>query len=118
VDFEKILKLLIADFNKEEIRYALIGGFGMGLLGVARATIDLDFLIAREDIPKIDIVMKKYGYRRVFHSENVSQYNSDIGVFGSIDFLHAFRVHSLNMLDRAQEKNAFGGKLTVKSPLS
>ena len=53
MDFEKILKLLIADFNKKEIRYALIGGFGMGLLGVARATMDLDFLVAGKDIPKI-----------------------------------------------------------------
>lgn len=114
MDFEKTLKLLIADFNKEGVRYALIGGFGLGVHGVARTTIDLDFLIAREDIHRIERIMKKYDYRSVFISENVSQYVSDVKTFGRVDFLHAFRSHSLKMLERATNRTVFGGGLSVK----
>ena len=44
----------------------------MGLWGVARATSDLDFLVDREDLEKVDAVMKKLGYECRFRSENVT----------------------------------------------
>ena len=59
MDFKAVLSLIIKRFSKEQVRYALMGGFALGALGVPRATIDLDFLVYRDDLPKIDSIMKK-----------------------------------------------------------
>lgn len=114
MDFGKVFELLIGDFKKENIRYALIGGFAMGALGIVRATMDLDFLIHFQDLPKLETIMRKYNYNRVFKTENVSQYVSDVKIFGEVDFLHSFRKISLSMLTRAKEIPVFDGKFRVR----
>jgi len=115
VDFELVLKTLVAEFDRLQIRYAAIGGFALGVLGAPRATMDLDFLVHRNDLAKLDEVLTTLRYRRVFHTENVSQYRHDDGVWGSVDFIHAFRKISLAMLQRAKSYPAFGGKQNVKA---
>lgn len=114
MDFKKVMSLLIDNFQKENIHYALIGGFALGLLGIPRATVDLDFLVHRDDLSKIDKIMKINGYECVFKSENVSQYISPLRVFGEIDFLHAFREIAISMLERAKELDIFEGSLKIK----
>lgn len=110
MEFEFVLRKLLEEFRKEKIRYALIGGFAMGVLGLPRATFDLDFLILRDDLEKLDRVLKNLGYTLQFRTENVSQYRSDDPRMGSLDFLHAFRKISVNMLARAMEKKLPRGK--------
>ena len=48
------------------------GGFAMGILGVPRNTIDIDFLVSSEEINKIEHLMLSLGYKKVFSSENAS----------------------------------------------
>lgn len=114
MDFEKVLKLLMKDFEKENINYALVGGFAMGALGIMKTTMDLDFLVEYSDLPKIGELMKKYSYKRVYNTENVSQYVSDIKIFGELDFLHAFREISISMLKRSKEISVFEKKLKIR----
>lgn len=114
MDFKKILPLIIDEFEKKEVNYALMGGFAMGILGVMRATVDLDFLILVEDMTKVNKILEKYEYKKIYKSENVSQYVSDLKPFGEIDFLHAFRKISRSMLKRAQEHSVFKGEFKVK----
>ena len=114
MDFEKVFQIVVNDFNEEDVAYALIGGFAVGVWGIMRTTTDLDFIILLKDSPKIEKIMKKHSYRCVYKTENVSQYVSDMKIFGEIDFLHAFRKTSLSMLKRAKELPVFGGKFKVK----
>lgn len=114
MDFKTVLDVMLKNFQKGNIRYGLIGGFALGALGIPRATIDLDFLVHREDLAKIDMIMKHNGYECVYKSENVSQYVSAIKIFGEVDFLHAFREISLKMLERACELEIFDGALKIK----
>ncbi len=114
MDFKLVLERLIAAFNEQGIRYALMGGFAMGLWGAGRTTVDIDFLIARDDMQKVDAIMGQLGYECKYRSENVSQYISPLKVFGEVDFLHAFREASLQMLQRAEEKEVFGS-IKIKS---
>ncbi|MFA5161513.1 MAG: hypothetical protein WC421_04630 [Elusimicrobiales bacterium] len=109
MEFEPALKALISRFEEHEVSYALIGGFGMGALGIARATIDLDFLILKSDMPSAHLIMLDLGYRRVYFSGNVSQYQSDFKVFGSVDIIHAARPVSMQMLKDAVSLKIFGG---------
>jgi hypothetical protein len=115
VDFELVLKRLLAEFDGDRIRYAVIGGFALGVLGVPRQTLDLDFLVHRDDLTKLDARLSNLGYKRVFHSENVSQYHHDEGAWGSLDFVHAFRQISLAMLQRAKSYPVFGGTQNVRA---
>jgi hypothetical protein len=46
MDFGAVLKAVAEEFTRAEIAYALIGGFAMAVLGVPRATGDLDRLLA------------------------------------------------------------------------
>jgi predicted nucleotidyltransferase len=115
VDFEIALKKLTEEFDRLQIRYAAIGGFALGVLGVPRATMDLDFLVHRDNLSKLHDSLTALGYERVFHTGNVSQYRHDDAAWGSVDFIHAFRKVSLSMLERAKSYPAFGGKQRVRA---
>ena len=115
MDFELVLTTMISEFSRLEIRCAAIGGFALGVLGVPRQTLDLDFLVHRDDLQKLDRSLTALGYSRVFQSENVSQYRHSETAWGSVDFIHAFREISLAMLDRAKDYPAFGGKQTLRT---
>jgi hypothetical protein len=114
MDFEKVLPLIIDEFKKEKVRYALIGGFSMGTIGIMRSTMDLDFLVDAKDLAKIEKIMKKYSYNRVYKTADVSQYVAEAKIFGEIDFLHAFREISLSMLKRAKIIEVFQGACRLK----
>jgi len=55
-----VLAALVEGFRSEGVEYALIGGFALGLWGVQRATVDLDFLIHRDRLPAVDRLIESY----------------------------------------------------------
>lgn len=111
--FKLVLEKLLTAFKEQDISYALMGGMALGVWGVPRGTVDIDFLVSRDDIGKVDGIMKALGYECKYRSDNVSQYVSPLKTFGEVDFLHAFRTHSLSMLKRAVEMEIFEA-LTIK----
>jgi len=115
VDFELVLRTLISEFSRLKIRCAAVGGFALGVLGAPRQTLDLDFLVHRDDLEKLDAALKALGYDRAFRSENVSQYRHPDTAWGSVDFIHAFRKVSLAMLDRAKDYPALGGTQSLRT---
>ena len=115
MDFRLVLERLLSGFQEKDIRYALTGGFALGLWGGSRSTVDLDFLVHREDMDKVHMLMTGMGYELHHHTENVSQYVSPLARFGGIDFIHAFREASTEMLKRAVEKEIFSGSMKVRT---
>jgi len=115
VNFERVLKTLLTEFRRHKIRYAVIGGFALGVLGYPRATMDLDFLVHRDDLDKLHQRLTVLGYKRLIQTENVSHYQHPAEAWGGVDFLHAFRKVSLAMLDRAKSYKIFGGKQTIRA---
>jgi hypothetical protein len=112
MDFSKVIEHVCGRLDAAGIRYALIGGFAMALRGVQRATMDIDFILMLEDMEKADGILSACGYRREFHSENVSHYQAPDKEWGRIDILHAFRKPTLGMLQRA-ERVAVDAALTL-----
>jgi predicted nucleotidyltransferase len=102
MNFDQVIRQVVGALDAHGVRYALIGGFAMALRGVQRATMDLDFILMLEDLGKADEIITGCGYRRVFHSANVSHYVSPAEDWGRIDILHAFRGPTLGMLNRAE----------------
>ena len=117
MDFEKVFKFLLENFKKHNIRYALMGGFALHASGVSRATQDIDILIDKSDMPKIKKLLLSLGYDLIHESEDVSNFKGALKELGQIDFLHAHRQYTKNMLQRAREygilKDAFKVKVLV-----
>jgi len=114
MDFERVLKALLDELQRQRVRYGAIGGFALVALGVPRMTLDVDFLVHRDDLTMFDQSLQQLGYRRVAMTENVSHYRHADRAWGSIDVLHAFRPHSLAMLERAAEHPLFGATQHLK----
>ena len=114
MDFKFVMQQLASSFEEQGIDYALMGGFALGIWGVQRATIDMDFLILLDDMECAHTILTSLGYELHHKSQNVSQYISPLKTFGEIDFLHAFRAVSKSMLQRAQKKEVFGAELIIK----
>jgi uncharacterized protein (DUF1330 family) len=115
VEFELVLRKLLEGFEEHGIRYAAIGGYAMGLLGAERLTQDLDFLVQNEDSEKLYQLMSSLGYKRIFDSKNVSQYQGDIFiVWGYVDFLKAFRPIARKMLEESLKKQILGGEWEIR----
>lgn len=101
MDFDLVANTVLKEFEARQIRYAAIGGFALGFLGVTRSTIDMDFLLLLEDASSAEEVLARYNYKTIYKTENVGQFSNDDLRYGTIDFLYAFREISLNMLTRA-----------------
>jgi len=114
LDFRTVTKKLLSAFTEQNVAYGLIGGYAVGLWGVPRGTVDMDFLVRRDDMPKVHSIMASLGYEVRFASENVTQFMSSSATFGEIDYLHAFREASLGMLERTVEKTLFQDGVSIK----
>lgn len=114
MDLKKALALIVAEFEKNDVKYAIIGGFAIGALGIPRSTIDLDFLVPSDALHRVEAIMLAMGYKKVFCSENASQYVSPSAEMGEVDFLHAFRPISIKMLTEAETVTVFGKEARVK----
>lgn len=76
MDFKQVIDEVFARLDREEIRYALIGGFAMAMRGVQRATVGPDILLLRQDLERADEIMLARGYQLAFRSDNVSHYRA------------------------------------------
>ncbi len=59
--YEEILRA----FQKQKVKYVLVGGIAVNLLGLMRSTADLDILVEMSDdnLKKIVKILKRRGYR-------------------------------------------------------
>ena len=114
MDFKLVFEKLLKRFHEHNVRYALIGGFALGAQGVVRATVDIDFLVHRDDMASVHKIMHQLGYECRYQTENVSQYASPLKVLGEVDFLHAFREIAVGMIKRAEEKRIFNEELAIR----
>ncbi|MBI4430252.1 MAG: hypothetical protein HY587_00885 [Candidatus Omnitrophica bacterium] len=60
-----IYEEIFRDFQKEKVKYMLVGGIAVNLHGLVRNTSDLDILVKMSDknLHKIVSILKKHGYR-------------------------------------------------------
>ncbi len=114
-DIEKVIGLLVPEFKKEEIDFAVIGGLALILAGAERMTQDVDFMVLLVNSEKLDGIMKKFGYTPLQRTENVANY-SGLGPLGQVDFLFAHRKYGLRMLEKAVPQILFGQNVRVARP--
>lgn len=56
---------ILSEFQKQKVRYTIVGGLAVNLLGSLRSTADLDILVEMSDsnLAKIVTILTKSGYR-------------------------------------------------------
>ncbi len=59
LEFDRIVR----GFARAKVRYAVAGGFAVGLHGYVRATQDMDFLVHDDDLPKAEATLTRLKYR-------------------------------------------------------
>jgi hypothetical protein len=88
MQFEKVLKTFTEFFEREGIRYALIGGMAMQAWGRSRLTKDVDFAVDIEAQPRVVAFAESLGYETLYVSAAYSNHvSSDTGL-GRIDFMY------------------------------
>jgi predicted nucleotidyltransferase len=88
MDFQFALNQILSELDKNQIEYGLIGGFALGILGVNRATSDIDILIKNSEKEIVRELMGKLNYDSIFTSNSFSLFQSPLKLLGEIDFLH------------------------------
>jgi hypothetical protein len=103
MDFNAVFTLLIGDFQREEIDFAIIGAFALHAAGCMRATNDIDFLVAKEDMPKVKRMMLSYGYELLHESQDVSNFLGKMAELGKVDFFEVSSGHGGHRIDNKSQ---------------
>jgi len=114
MNFDAVFQLLLGNFKRYNIRFALIGGFALHVAGYSRMTEDIDFLVLKEDMPKVKRIMTSFGYDLLHESEDVANFLGRMKELGKVDFLCAHRQYAKKMLERAQEHGILNSRFKVK----
>ena len=114
MNFESVLGMLLDKFHEHNINFALIGGFALYAAGHQRTTEDIDFLVTREDMPKVKALLMSFGYELIHENQDVSNFVGKMKELGRVDFLHAHRSYAKKMLERAEERVILTPDLKVK----
>ena len=113
MDFKHTFEIITHSFEKENLKYAIIGGFALEAAGVTRATMDIDLLVLANDKNIIKPIMISNGYDLVFESKEVITFIGSNDSLGRVDFLLAHRKYTLAMLERAQKRSVLQGRTEI-----
>ncbi len=112
VNFQGIFYDLVGIFEQSEVQPLLIGGFAVNHYGFTRATLDIDFLLAVDDLAALKGKMIAAGYTNFSLHDNVAFFQRP-GSGIRIDFVQTDRETMRAMLDRALPAKIFKNGITV-----
>lgn len=115
MNIKAAFQFIIEEFSKNNIRFALIGGYALEHAGVVRATMDIDLLVLADNKNVLKQVMQSKGYDILHESEDVINYIGPENL-GRIDVLLAHRKYTLAMLNRASQTTVLNHTMHVVTP--
>jgi hypothetical protein len=83
----RLLDVVSRELNERQISYSLIGALALGIYGFPRFTADIDILTENNYSDILSDLMKKLGYTCFQKTKSFAQFDSELGVFGKIDFM-------------------------------
>jgi hypothetical protein len=101
-DFEVALDVFARELPAAGIGYLLVGGHAVNHYGLTRATQDLDFMIAAEDVEPVRRIMTNAGFTNVSEHEVVLFFNRP-GSSLRIDFLRVDSETMRKLIEQAEE---------------
>ena len=97
-----LVRKVLAALEREGVRYAVVGAVAINLLGLARATEDLDFFIEpdRENIERLKVAL-----RSVFRDPSIEEISADdlLGDYPAVQYIPPEGAFHLDILTRLGE---------------
>jgi len=109
---------LISVLSKEKgITCVLIGGFAVNNYNYARQTMDVDFIITKEDFDKIFTLLINQGYEQEYKNEVFIQLKNSKQQFMDLDFMFVDR-DTLSMIIEDSKKTTISGQKFIVPSLN
>jgi hypothetical protein len=88
VDFRRVLDTLVGFFERERLRFAVVGAFGVAAYGRARATADLDVATDAQARGRLVNFLEALGYETLHVSEGYSNHLHRDPALGRVDVIY------------------------------
>jgi hypothetical protein len=88
MQFDEVLRTFSAFFEREGVRYALIGGLAMQAWGRSRMTKDVDIAVDRSSQQRVVAFAETLGYESLYVSESYSNHVHPNNRLGRVDFMY------------------------------
>ncbi len=88
MNFRRALKILLGFFQKNNIRFAIIGAFGLSAYGFSRMTRDLDFVVDKASQSLVVSFLESLGYETLYASTGYSNHLHPDLDKGRLDFVY------------------------------
>ena len=108
MQFDEVLATWKAFFEREGIRYAVIGGLAVHAWGRSRMTKDVDFAVDGSFSERIVAFAESLGYETMYVSTAFSNHAHTDSAFGRIDFMYLTGATAERVLGSAVEKAVAG----------
>lgn len=96
-----ILNLISENLAEKDIPYCLIGAFALSIYGLPKYTSDIDLLTEGRFWPMISSIMKRLGYTCFQKTRSFAQFDSELGVYGKVDFMFVNTPEGKDILKRS-----------------
>ncbi|MCJ7774718.1 MAG: hypothetical protein MUP22_16460 [Desulfobacterales bacterium] len=96
-----ILNIVSDNLSQNKILFAIIGALALGFYGLPRYTSDIDLLTEGRFKPSIKTILNKLGYTCFQESDIFAQFDSDLGVYGNLDFMFVNTLDGQEILNRS-----------------
>lgn len=96
-----ILNLISENLAEKDIPYALIGAFALTIYGLPKFTADIDLLTEGRFWPLISSIMERLGYTCFQKTRSFAQFDSELGVYGKVDFMFVNTPEGRDILKRS-----------------
>jgi hypothetical protein len=87
MNYLNTFELIADDIQNNKISCILIGGFALNFYKVTRQTLDIDFLITKDDFKKILPVLREQGYKIVNETEVFANLESSDNGLLDLDYM-------------------------------
>lgn len=115
MQFDEVLRTFAAFFERERIRYALIGGLAMQAWGQTRLTKDVDFVVDLAARDRVIAYAESIGYETLHVSDGYSNHLHQDEGFGRVDFMYVSGM-AADMIFGAAVRKPIVGEQTLPVP--
>lgn len=113
--FDEVLASFVDFFEREELRFALIGGLAMQAFGHSRFTRVIDFVVERSARDRVVAYAESRGYETLHVSEGYSNHLHGDNAMGRVDFMYVDHPTAVKLFDGATVR-AIVGRIEAPVP--
>jgi hypothetical protein len=108
VKFDEVLRTFGERFEREGVRYVLIGGLAMQAWGRSRLTKDIDFAVDAVARDRVISFAESLGYETLHVSEGYSNHAHPDPAWGRVDFMYLYGDTARKIFAAASPKPVVG----------